>query len=197
MKGLILRCALAALLVAALPAFASSSDLGVYGSFTKPKDADNAWGGGATSRIRWFEIKSTYFTSLTASQSKFSCPPFCANGKPRIRYGAVEAGFFYKFNNDRLQHHLLQPYLGVGAGYYELTQTNRHYGSIGSRFGWYAEGGTDINLTGRFGLMIEVNYRNFEGTLAGASLSNPIVIQKSKVQLGGPGLNAGIVWHFY
>jgi outer membrane protein W len=199
MKTRILGSVLVMALMAALPALASSSDLGVFLAFTKPQDAANAWGGGVTSRIRFIELRSTYFESLTASQSKFTCPPFCANGKPKLHYGTIEAGLFYKFNNDEnLEHHVFQPYLGAGGGFYLFRQINSTYGSFNNQLGWYGEAGTEINMSGRWGFMVEANYRHVSGTLKGVGLDHPsVTVTREQLQLGGPGVNAGFVWHFF
>jgi hypothetical protein len=196
MKRRILASVIVLLSLSSVAAFAGSSDLGLFLAFTKPKEAANSWGGGLTSRIRFIEIKSTLFENMTVDQSKFSCPPFCANGKPKLRYGSDEAGLFYKFFNDGMQYRPIQPYLGAGGGFYEYHELNNRFGRFNSQWGWYGEAGADLNVTSRWGFMVEVNYRDVKGTLEGVPIGGPVTTTKAHLQLGGPGVNAGLVWHF-
>jgi hypothetical protein len=184
-------CSLALLALAACPALAYTSDFALYGSYTKPQKADNAFGGGVKLRFGYFEMRSTYFSGLTEHQSDFSCPPFCANSKPRIQFWPLEAGLVYKFEQDQT----IQPYLGAGAGYYFLHQTHTVFGTLKDEAGFYGVVGTDINFSRNFGLMIEGNYRRVRATVH-ITEGQPALTEGVKLQLGGPGVNAGFVWHF-
>jgi hypothetical protein len=190
LKQVFLALALAA--VVTVPASAANNDFALYGSYTKPQDADNSWGGGAKLRFGFFEIRSTYFNGIDERRSDFPCPPLCSNSKPRIQFVPLEAGLVYKFRQDPT----IQPYLGAGGGYYFLRQTNSAFGKLNDEAGFYGVIGTDINFGRNVGLMIEGNYRRVRATVKDNSSDIPTLREGVRLQLGGPGVNAGIVWHF-
>jgi opacity protein-like surface antigen len=183
-----------AALILTLPAAATTSDFGIFGAFTKPNDADNAWGGGAKVRFGFFELRGTYFTNITARESNNSCPPFCSNDKPRVRFTPLEAGLVYKFNDEAKE--TLSPFIGGGAGYYLLHESQPQFGRLDNQWGYYGVVGTDVNFTPQIALMLEANYRRVRGTIRGDSIDNITLNEGTHLQLGGPGFNAGVVWHF-
>jgi hypothetical protein len=184
--------ALAFLALAAGPACLHASDFAVYGAYTKPQDADNSWGGGVKLTFGYFEIRSTYFKGINERPSDFPCPPLCSSSKPRIQYVPLEAGLVYKFKQDPT----LQPYLGAGGGYYFLRRTGSGFGRVNDEAGFYGVVGTDINFSRGFGLMVEANYRRVRATVKDNSSDVPVLHEGVRLQLGGPGVNAGLVWHF-
>jgi opacity protein-like surface antigen len=189
-------CAVAALVLMASPLAAMTNDFGIFGSYIKPSDADNSWGGGAKLRFGFFELRGTYFTDLTYKQSSEVCPPFCANSKPKLKFVPLEAGLVYKLSDWTDQAMPVSPFIGGGAGYYLLSQVNENmFGHIKDEWGWYAVGGTDINFTPHFGLLLEFQYRRVRGTVTGPNIEN-LNFTKTSLQLGGPSGNVGVVWHF-
>ena len=192
-------CALAAVALMSSPlAAAMSSDFGIFGSYAKPSDADNSFGGGAKVRFAFIDLRGTYYTDLTYKQSNQVCPPFCANGKPKLKFAPLEAGLVFKPSDwtDTQTFQVVSPFIGGGAGYYLLSQVNEDaFGHAKDEWGWYAVGGTDINFTPRFGLLLEFEYRRVRGTVTGPDVGN-LNFTKTTLQLGGPGGNVGVVWHF-
>jgi hypothetical protein len=189
-KQLPLALVMAALLAG--PACAQNNDFAIYGAFTKPQDADNSWGGGIKERFGFFELRATYFQGITERPSDFPCPPFCSSRKPKIQYVPLEAGLVYKFRQDPT----IQPYIGAGGGYYFLRRTSSTFGKVNDEAGFYGVVGTDINFSRRVGLMIEGNWRHLRATVKDSSSDVPTLREGVKLQLGGPGINAGLVWHF-
>ncbi|MBV8201481.1 MAG: outer membrane beta-barrel protein [Acidobacteria bacterium] len=192
-----IACAALALALAASPLAAMTNDFGVFGTYIKPSDADNAWGGGAKARFGFVDLRAAYFTDLTARQAEEACPPFCSNAKPKIKFAPLEAGLVFKFSDWSGQPNPpVSPYIGGGAGYYLLHQVNEGvFGHLNNEWGWYAVGGTDINFNPNFGLMVEFQYRRVRGTVTGPNPSD-LNFTKTTLQLGGPGGNVGVVWHF-
>jgi hypothetical protein len=43
---------------------------------------------------------------------------------------------------------------------------------------------------------VEAIYRSMEGTIRGDLDDDPEFIEEGEIELGGFGLNAGLVWHF-
>lgn len=185
------------LALAASPLAAVSNDFGVFGSYIKPSDADNSWGGGAKVRFAFVDLRASYFTDLTLRQSNEVCPPFCANQKPKVKFAPLEAGLVFKFDDWTDQpRQPVSPYIGGGAGYYLLHQVNEGaFGHLKNEWGWYGVAGTDINFNPNFGLMVEFQYRRVRGTVSGPNPSD-LTFTKTTLQLGGPGGNVGVVWHF-
>ncbi len=192
----ILRAA-AALLLLASPLAATTSDFSIFGSYEKPQDADNTWGGGAKLRFWIFELRGTYFSDITYHEANNGgCPPFCANNKPRINFVPLEAGLVYKFDHNGEQFTPVAPFIGGGAGYYLIHQVNENeFGRIGNEWGWYGVAGTDINFNRVFGLVVEFQYRRVRGTVNGPDVGD-LNFTHTSLQLGGPGGNVGVVWHF-
>jgi len=191
-------CAIAGLAWAltASPMAAMTNDFGIFGSYIKPSDADNAFGGGAKIRIGFLDLRGTYFTDLTTKQSSEVCPPFCSNSKPKVKFAPLEAGLVFKYGDLSGQRQPVDPFIGGGAGYYLLSQVNEgEFGHISDEWGWYGVAGTDINFTPRFGLLLEFQYRRVRGTVTGPNVGN-LNFTKTTLQLGGPGGNVGVVWHF-
>jgi hypothetical protein len=79
MKAKTILCTIAALALASSSLAAMTNDFAVFGSYIKPSDADNSFGGGAKLRIGFIDLRATYFTDLTRRESNEVCPPFCAN----------------------------------------------------------------------------------------------------------------------
>lgn len=190
--------AVAAVALVSAPLAAMTNDFGVFGSYIKPSDADNSFGGGAKLRFGLIDLRATYFTDLTAKQAEDVCPPFCSNSKPKVKFVPLEAGLVFKFSDwmdqgdQRFQ--VVSPFIGGGGGYYLLSEVNENaFGHLKNEWGWYAVAGTDVNFNPHWGLLLEFQYRRVRGTVTGPA-SDPN-FTKTTLQLGGPGGNVGLVWH--
>jgi len=176
----VIAMALALSTFSAVPA--SAADVGVYGSYWATDDADNALGGGAKVSFGIFELRAAYFSDVTADTEPES-------RDFEIKVTPLEAGLVFKFaQGDRFT-----PYAGGGAGYY-LLDTSRF--DIDDEAGFYAVLGADIKGSSGLGFMIEGIYRNMEATVRGDLNDNPDFDQEVDLQLGGLGVNAGVVWSF-
>jgi predicted porin len=197
-RATILCAAVVAVALAASPLAATTSDLSLFGSYTKPDSADNSYGGGAKLRFGFFELRGTYYSDLTYQQSNDSCPPFCANNKPRLHFVPLEAGLVYKFDqwSNGGDFAPIAPFIGGGAGYYLISEVNEDaFGHASNEWGWYGVVGTDINFSRAFGLVVEFQYRRVRGTVNGPDVGD-LTFTHTSLQLGGPTGNVGIVWHF-
>jgi outer membrane protein with beta-barrel domain len=159
---------------------ASASDFTLYGAYQDTKDADQGFGVGGKLRFGIVDLRATYFDDVTTDTGRNDF---------ELRMTPLEAGLAFKFaSNDTVS-----PYAGGGAGYYFL-KTNR--GNVDDEVGYYAVLGTDITGHSGFGFNIEGIYRHMEATVTDRSLSNPDIQDKTKIQLGGLGVQAGLVWKF-
>lgn len=180
-KILSLLCVTTALVLLAGPAMAA--DLGVFGSYWKPKDVAGGYGGGVKLDFaRYIELRATYFGDVTSDT------PFPQSGGFKIRAAPLEAGLVFKWAPDER----FSPYVGGGAAYY-LLDTNR--GSISNEAGWYGELGADIKTDHGFGVMVEGVYRSVDATVRERG-TNTTFNDRVNLQLRGFGANAGLVWHF-
>jgi outer membrane protein W len=178
---------------AAAPAQAQiTGDVAAYGSWISPQDGNNAYGGGAKVRFGFFEFRGTYFDSITTNHVVSNCPPFCGGQRFTIRDIPVEAGLNFKL----LQNDYFKPYIGGGAGYYFLQGNNSEFGNIKDEFGWYVVGGSDFMVDKNFGFFAEAQYRRVRGTVREASTNDVSLSSTVPLQLGGIGINAGIVLHW-
>ncbi len=186
-----------ALVLTASPALAATNDFAIFGSYIKPQSADNSWGGGVKARFAFFELRGTYFTDLTYQNSNDVCPPFCSNHKPRLRFAPLEAGLVYNYADwNGRDFTPVSPYIGGGAGYYLINQTNSGtFGHAPNEFGWYGVGGLNINFNPAIGMMVEFQYRRVRDTVTGPNIGD-LSFNKTSLQLGGPGGNVGVVFHF-
>jgi opacity protein-like surface antigen len=177
MKKIIL--AVAAVVLLAGPA--SAADFGLFGSYWDTSDADEALGGGVKLNFaRFLELRATYFSDVTADTTPES-RDFEVKAIP------LEAGLVFKFAPGER----FTPYIGGGAGYY-LLDTNR--GDIDDETGWYAVAGADIKTERGIGFMAEAIYRSMEATVRDDDPTD--IIDRVNIDLGGFGVNAGLVWSF-
>ncbi|HKI01035.1 MAG TPA: hypothetical protein VKK31_03560 [Thermoanaerobaculia bacterium] len=179
MKKTILWAAVA-LALSAMPA--SATDFSAFGSYWDTEDADQALGAGAKISFGIFEVRGTYFSDVTADTEPES-RDFEVSAIP------IEAGLAFKF----AQGERFTPYVGGGAGYY-LLDTSR--GDIDDEVGYYAVLGADIKNASGLGFLVEGIYRNMEATVRGDLDDNPDLDEDVDIQLGGFGVNAGLVWSF-
>jgi hypothetical protein len=179
MKKMILPI-MAALALLASPAMAA--DIGAYGAFWDTEDADQALGVGAKLRFGIVELRGTYFSDVTADTEPESLD-FEVSAIP------LEAGLAFRFADTAR----FSPYLGGGAGYYLLDTTE---GDIDDEVGYYAVFGTDFTGPAGLGFMVEGIYRNMEASVRGDLDDDPGVDDDVDIQLGGFGINAGLVWRF-
>jgi opacity protein-like surface antigen len=177
MKRTIL-CALAALAILAGPA--AATDFTLYGAYQDTKDADQGVGIGGKLGFGIFELRATYFDDVTTDTGRNDF---------EIKMLPLEAGLAFKFApGDRFS-----PYIGGGAGYY-LLDTNR--GEVDDEVGYYAVLGANFTGVSGLGFNVEGIYRSMEATVTGNSITNPNIRDRTKIQLGGLGVQGGLVWHF-
>lgn len=172
--------AASALALLASPAMAA--DIGAYGSYWATEDADAALGIGGKVRFGIVELRGTYFSDVTADTEPES-RDFEVSAIP------LEAGLAFKFAEGTR----FSPYIGGGAGYYLLDTTA---GDIDDEVGFYAVVGTDIGSSSGLSFMVEGIYRSMEATVRGDLDEDPDVDEDVDIQLGGLGINAGVVWRF-
>ena len=157
-----------------------------------PQDGNNAFGGGAKVRLGFFEIRGSYFDNITTPRVVSNCPPFCGGPRFGVREIPLEAGLNFKLLHDDV----FKPYVGAGAGYYFLSGDNSNFATIKDEWGWYGVAGSDFIISNGFGFFAEAQYRRVRGTVREASTSDVSLSGNVPLQLGGIGVNAGIVFHW-
>jgi len=176
----ILLTTLAALALFAGPA--AATDFGLFGSYWDTKDAQQGYGAGVKLDFaRYIELRATYFQDVTADTGTARRHDFKLHATP------LDAGLVFKF----APHEQFTPYIGGGASYIFLD-TNR--GDIDDETGWYAVLGADIKTASGLGFMVEGTYRGVSATVRGDDPTD--ITGKTKIDLGGAGINAGLVWSF-
>lgn len=162
---------------------ARAADFGLFGAYWDTDDADEAVGiGGKLTFARFLQIRATYFNDVTPDTDP-------ENQDFELRALPLEAGLVFNFaENDRVS-----PYIGGGAGYY-LLDTN--FGDVDDEVGWYGVLGVDFTGPSGLGLTVEGIYRNMEATVRGDLDEDPELDEDVDIQLGGIGVNAGLVWKF-
>lgn len=176
-----------ALMVAALGGLAgpvAAGEIGAFGSYWDTTDAGEALGFGTKLRFGIFEIRGTYFRDVTADLDE-DTDDFEVSAIP------IEAGIAFKFAQDAR----VSPYLGGGAGYYMLDTSEF---DIDDELGWYAVAGADIGGgSSGLGFNVEAIYRSMEATVREDADGRPGDIDEEvDLDLGGVGLNAGVVFRF-
>lgn len=189
---------------AAAPAQAGSFSL--YGAYLDTEDLAESVGGGATwgiplgSDALELELRATYFPDLTENFSSFVDDPGDDPGSFTNDISAVpvDIGVVYNFGAGAP----LNFYLGGGGSYYFLDAER---GEVDDEFGFYGVGGVEWTRPGSgFGLFAEAIFRNIEGTvknepqdfddLDDIEFDNNFL--ERDLDVGGFGINAGIVWRF-
>jgi hypothetical protein len=168
--------------LAAVLAQPVAADFAVFGAYQDTEDADEAMGVGGNLRFGWFELRGTYFSDVTADTEPES-------RDFEVKMVPLEAGVALRFGEADRFH----PYVGAGAGYYLLDTSE---GDIDDEVGFYAVAGTDVDFSESFGLNVEAIYRSMEGTIRGDLDDDPELIEEGELELGGLGLNAGLVFRF-
>ena len=125
------RCACwVAASIALLAAPAAATDFGIGAAYWSTDDTDQALGVATKLGFRFFELRATYFSDVTADTDpeRFDF---------EVKAIPLEAGFVFPFAEGAA----FSPYVGGGAGYYLLDTTE---GDIDDEVGWYAVVGTDF-----------------------------------------------------
>ncbi|HEX9943401.1 MAG TPA: hypothetical protein VGG03_15400 [Thermoanaerobaculia bacterium] len=170
----------AAVALALLAGPASAGDFTLYGAYQDTKDADQGLGIGGKLGFGIFELRATYFDDVTTDTGRRDF---------ELRMIPLEAGLAFKFAPGQN----VNPYIGGGAGYY-LLDTNR--GEVDDEVGYYAVAGANFTGASGLGFNIEGIFRSMEATVRDRSLSNPNVDEETDIQLGGFGVQGGLVWTF-
>lgn len=179
----ILTSALMTAFLGALAGPATAAEIGVFGSYWDTADADEAIGFGTKLRFGIVELRGTYFQDVTADTED-------DEEGIDVRAIPLEVGFAVKFAKDAA----VSPYLGGGGGYYLLDANDF---DVDDEIGWYAVAGADFGRQfSGMSFNVEAIYRGMEATVREASDGLPEVDEEVDLDLGGFGLNAGLVFTF-
>lgn len=199
MKKALILAMLALLAVGTAPAWAS--DFSIFGSYLDTQDLNDTVGGGIKAGFpvgnpNWeIELRGTYLPDLTEDLSSF------VNDKPKtssdITAYPFDAGVKFNFAPESG----VNPYLGGGASYYFLSADR---GQIDDEAGAYAVGGVELSRASRgTGFFAEAIYRNINAKIRHepsdfdqADDVNFVGFRNHDLNVGGFGVNAGIIWKF-
>jgi len=160
----------------------AAADFALFGAYQDTTDADQALGFGGNLRLGWFDLRATYFSDVTADTDP-------EDFDFEISMMPIEAGVAFRFPGGQSFH----PYVGGGAGYY-LLDTSR--GDIDDEIGFYGVAGADFDFTASMGFNVEAVYRSMEATVRGDLDDDPDIDEDVDLDVGGFGLNAGLVFRF-
>ena len=178
----ILTGALMTAFLGALAAPATAAEIGVFGSYWETADADEAIGFGTKLRFGIVELRGTYFQDVTADVAE-------EEGFD-VRAVPLEVGIAFKFAQDAA----VSPYVGGGGGYYLLDANDF---DVDDEVGFYVVAGADFGRqSSGMAFNVEAIYRSMEATLREASDGLPEIDEEVDLDLGGLGLNAGLVFRF-
>ncbi|HSN85712.1 MAG TPA: hypothetical protein VL025_03090 [Thermoanaerobaculia bacterium] len=179
----ILTGALMTAFLGAVAGPATAGEIGVFGSYWETSDADEAIGFGTKLRFGVVELRGTYFQDATADLADGS--------NLEVRAIPLEVGVAFKFAQDAV----VSPYLGGGGGYY-LLDTSEF--DVDDEVGWYAVAGADFGRqSSGMAFNVEAIYRSMEATVREDADGLPGDLDEEvDLDLGGVGLNAGVVFRF-
>lgn len=162
---------------------AAAGEIGVFGSYWETSDADEAIGFGSKLRFGIVELRGTYFQDVTADLADGS--------EMEVRAIPLEVGIAVKFAQDAA----VSPYVGGGGGYYLLDAGEL---DVDDEVGWYAVAGADFGRqSSGMAFNVEAIYRSMEATVREDADGLPGDLDEEvDLDLGGLGLNAGVVFRF-
>ena len=166
-------------------AVASANGIGFYGSFWKPEDLDNAFGGGAKLQVEvvpgiLLEARGGYFPKAKEEDVD----------EIEIDIIPVEAGGILKLPID-----VVTPYVGGGIGYYMFNTAKEPSGvtvEVENKFGLYGVAGLEIALGEVASLFGEAKYTYLDKVEVTAK-SGGASVSHDDGKLSGFGANAGIL----
>lgn len=159
---------------------AAANGIGAYGSYWKPKDLDNAWGGGAKIQIEvvpsiYLEGRLGYFPEV--------------DDEPKLDITPVELAGVLKFPVDRFT-----PYLGAGAGYYLFDLKDVPAGidvTVDDEIGYFGVAGAELSLGANVSLFGEAKYTWLDEVKVEVQVGG--VTMTDKGNLSGWGANVGLL----
>ncbi len=190
----ILGILLAASLLSALPCFAG---IAAYGSFWDTAEMGETGGVGIRFRsdeqgFAW-ELRGAYFPDLTEDLDSLLDGDDSLLFDLEIEAIPIDLGVVYQFGSGGG----FSPYAGGGVSYFLLDS---NVGSVSDEVGFYGLAGIEIG-SGSLAFVAEAVYRVIEGTLSSdvedwEDLIDFEIDERIGLDLGGYGLNVGVVWRF-
>lgn len=185
---------LATLLLSALPSVAG---LAVYGSYWDTEAMGDTGGVGVAFRsdekgFAW-ELRGGYFPDLTRDFESLLDDPESVDFDLDLKAIPIDLGIAFQFGSDSG----FRPYVGGGVSYFLLDSS---FGSVSDEVGFYALGGLELG-SGSFALVVEGIFRVVEGTLESdiedwQDIIDFEIDERIDIDLGGYGINVGVVWRF-
>jgi opacity protein-like surface antigen len=182
-----MRWMLAMAAMAMLATTVMANGLGLYGSYWKPEDMENAWGAGAKMQVEvvpsiYVEARAGYFHEIEAEDVE-------DEGAPKLNVVPLELAGILKFPVDQIT-----PYAGAGAGYYMFDVADEPEGvsiTVDDKIGYFAVAGVELALSDNASLFGEAKYTwldevDVEAKAGGTTL-------KDKGDLSGFGANVGLL----
>lgn len=137
---------------------AVANGLGVYGSYWKPEDMENAWGVGAKVQVDvvpsiFVEARVGYFHEMETEDAE--------DDDPKLNTLPLELAGILKFPVDQLM-----PFVGGGVGYYMFDVADEPAGvsiSVDNKIGFFAVAGLELALGENASLFGEGKYTWLDG----------------------------------
>lgn len=195
--SLAVKTALLALALTALFAgSASAGSIAIYPTWWNTNDADAV--GGLGVNFAWpigksavdIEARLSYYEELTNEplDDFFSGNSPLATG---LKVLPLEVGARFNFARDSAFWH---PWLGAGAAYFSLDSDS---GNIDDELGFYATFGSTFGDGKGADFYTDLSYRFVQGEVSDfGDLNGDGLDDSFDVDLGGPVVNVGVVWHW-
>lgn len=200
MKKALFLTAAAVFVLGTGPAWAS--DFALFGSYLDTEDLDQSVGGGVRAGFGnrfQLDLRASYFPDLTEDFESFVDDPGTDPGRFENDVEAIplDVGLKVNFNAEEGWN----PYVGGGGTYWFLDHER---GEVDDEAGFYLAGGVEFaRPTGGVGFFGEVIYRDVEATvdrdpddfedLDDVDFER---IRQRDLDVGGVGVNAGLIWRF-
>ncbi|HLE84952.1 MAG TPA: outer membrane beta-barrel protein [Thermoanaerobaculia bacterium] len=181
---------------------ASASDFAVFGSYLDTEDLDQSVGAGVRAGFGnrfQLDLRASYFPDLSEDFESFVDDPGTDPGRFQNDVEAIplDAGLKLNFNPEEGWN----PYVGGGATYWFLDLER---GEVDDEAGFYLAGGIEFaRPTGGVGFFAEAIYRDVEATVNRDPNDFDDLddvdfeaIRQRDLDVGGIGVNAGLIWKF-
>ncbi len=195
MRNRVLLCGIVVGALAAASARPASAGLGLFGSYWDTDELGETAGVGLKFKGKGFlafELRGTYFPDLSEDFNELIGEDDPALGDLELEAIPIDAGLTINFGSQQS----FNPYAGAGVSYFLLDS---NVGDVDDEVGYYLLAGFELGgKSGGVGFFAEALLREVEGTFSSdlEDLDDLLIDDEIDIELGGLGVNAGILWRF-